>query len=66
MLASVDCPSLKQELALVLTDDRQPHESKAFVAAGDADPAEIEGLRLKSRYGARSRQTAKTIEGPSS
>ena len=26
------CPSPKQELALVLSDDRQPHESNAFAA----------------------------------
>jgi len=29
------CPSPKQELALVLSEDRQPHESKAFRAPGD-------------------------------
>ena len=29
------CPSPKQELALLLSEDRQPHESKTFAAPGD-------------------------------
>ena len=33
--AQRDCPTPKQDLALMLVDDRRAIESKAFVAAGD-------------------------------